>query len=68
MEPCDIIKVIYYLTRADDLAMLSEIRRRRWSAKYPPAVTTLVVAALARPELLVEIEVLAAAANKDTGG
>jgi hypothetical protein len=42
------------LTRAVDLPTLGELRRKRWASATPPAVTTLVVAALARPELLVE--------------
>jgi enamine deaminase RidA (YjgF/YER057c/UK114 family) len=40
-----------------------ELRRKRWASPTPPAVTTLVVAALARPELLIEIDVTAASAN-----
>jgi enamine deaminase RidA (YjgF/YER057c/UK114 family) len=61
MATSDIVKVNYYLTRADDLPSLGEIRRRRWLASEPPAVTVLVVAALARPEYLIEIDVIAAA-------
>ncbi|MCW0234646.1 MAG: RidA family protein [Ferrovibrio sp.] len=57
----DIVKATYYLTRATDLPLLTALREQRWSSSTPPAVTTLVVAALARPELLVEIEVMAAA-------
>lgn len=60
MAISDIIKVNYYLTRAADLPALSEARTRRWKTGSPPAVTTLVVAALARPDLLIEIEVTAA--------
>jgi 2-iminobutanoate/2-iminopropanoate deaminase len=59
MTISDIAKVNYYLTRSEDLPSLSEARNRRWKSDAPPAVTTLVVAALARPELLVEIEVTA---------
>ncbi len=60
MAISDIVKVTYYLTRPTDLPALSEARTRRWKSDAPPAVTTLVVAALARPDLLIEIEVTAA--------
>ncbi len=54
-----IFRVTYYLTDAQDLATLGRIRNARWGSEQPPAVTTLVVAALAAPELQVEIEVVA---------
>jgi 2-iminobutanoate/2-iminopropanoate deaminase len=57
----DMVKVTYLVTRAEDQASLAEIRRRRWSGDLAPAVTTIVVAALARPDYLIEIEVVAAA-------
>jgi 2-iminobutanoate/2-iminopropanoate deaminase len=60
MAISDIVKVSYYLTRSEDLPALGEARTRRWKSDSPPAVTTLVVAALARPSLLIEIEVIAA--------
>jgi 2-iminobutanoate/2-iminopropanoate deaminase len=63
MTHTNIVKLVFYLTRAVDLPMLGELRRKRWASATPPAVTTLVVAALARPELLVEIDVTAAAMN-----
>src|SRR5258708_4530746 len=62
MATSDIVKVNYYLTRSADLPALNEARARRWKSDSPPAVTTLVVAALAPPNLLVEIEVGAASA------
>lgn len=52
MTHTDIVKLVFYLTRAVDLPTLGELRRKRWASSM--AVTTLVVAALARPELLVE--------------
>jgi enamine deaminase RidA (YjgF/YER057c/UK114 family) len=67
MAVSDIIKVNYYLTRPIDLASLAEIRSGRWASEAPPAVTTLVVAALARPELLIEIEVTAASTRAEGG-
>lgn len=56
----DVVKVTYFLTRAEDLPTLTELRQSRWGNARPPAVTTLIVAGLARLELLVEIEVMAA--------
>ena len=67
MTVSDMIKVNYYLTRPADLPSLAEIRNRRWASEAPPAVTTLVVAALARPELLIEIEVTAASTRPEGG-
>jgi 2-iminobutanoate/2-iminopropanoate deaminase len=55
----NIVKVTYYLTRADHLPVLAEVRRRRWSVERPPAVSTLVVASLVHPEVLIEIDVVA---------
>jgi 2-iminobutanoate/2-iminopropanoate deaminase len=60
MTHTNIVKLVFYLTRAVDLPMLGELRRKRWASSTPPAVTTLVVAALARAELLVEIDATAA--------
>jgi 2-iminobutanoate/2-iminopropanoate deaminase len=55
----DVAKLTFYLTRAADLGTLREIRRELLA--IAPAVTTLVVAALAGPDLLVEVEAVAAA-------
>jgi len=63
MKQADIVKLVFYLTRAADLPTLGELRRKRWASPTPPAVTTLVVAALARPELLIEIDVTAASTS-----
>ena len=54
----DVVKLVFYLTRAADLKALGEIRRELLAVA--PAVTTLVVSALAAPELLVEVEATAA--------
>ncbi|MEM8688416.1 MAG: RidA family protein, partial [Pseudomonadota bacterium] len=62
MSVADIMRVTYFLTDSADLPALSEIRTARWGSDAPPAVTTLVVAALAKPGLVVEIEVTAAKA------
>ena len=53
-----IVKATYFLTRREDLPELAAIRAERWGG-VRPAVTTLVVSALAAPELLVEVEVIA---------
>jgi 2-iminobutanoate/2-iminopropanoate deaminase len=60
MTTADIVKTNYFLTRAVDLPALVETRRQRWSIAAPPAVTVVVVTALARPEFLVEVEAVAA--------
>lgn len=67
MTISDIVRANYFLTRPADLATLGEIRHRRWKSDAPPAVTTLVVAGLARPDLLIEIEVTAASTRPDGG-
>lgn len=59
LDTSDILRVVYYVTDAAFLPGLSELRQSRWNRGHPPAVTTLVVAALAAPDLLVEIEVTA---------
>jgi enamine deaminase RidA (YjgF/YER057c/UK114 family) len=61
MAKSNLVKLNYYLTRASDAPVLAAIRRERWAAAEPPAVTALVVSALARPEYLIEIEAVAAA-------
>lgn len=60
MTTADILRVTYFVTEADNLVALSELRQARWNQGHAPAVTTLVVAGLAAPDLLVEIEVTAA--------
>lgn len=57
----DVAKATFFLTRAADLPELGRLRRARWASEAPAAVTVLVVAALARPDALVEIEVTAVA-------
>ena len=58
MSKGDIVRITYYLTRREDLPRLSEVRASHWDG-IRPAVTTVIVAGLAKPELLVEGEVLA---------
>jgi enamine deaminase RidA (YjgF/YER057c/UK114 family) len=56
----DVVKLTYYIVRAEDAPALGAARRDRWGSDAPPAVTMLVVSALAKPEYLVEIEAVAA--------
>jgi 2-iminobutanoate/2-iminopropanoate deaminase len=60
MEINDIAKLTFFLTDPAHLAPLGDIRRETLSMS--PAVTTLVVAGLAAPELLIEVEAIAARA------
>lgn len=55
-----LVKVNVFLTRPQDVGIYREIRDQRLEGRAP-ASTLLVVAGLARPELLVEIEAVAAA-------
>jgi enamine deaminase RidA (YjgF/YER057c/UK114 family) len=55
----DIVKLTHYLTRQEDVAAYREVRAQ-FLGKLAPASTLLVIAALARPEALIEVEVIAA--------
>ncbi len=57
----NVVKLTYYLVRSADAAVLVQVRKKRWQAMEPPAVTVVTVSALARPEYLVEIEAVAVA-------
>jgi enamine deaminase RidA (YjgF/YER057c/UK114 family) len=59
MDVGDIVKVNHCLTRAADVAASREIRDEMLDG-HTPTSTLVVVAALAHPALLVEIEVIAA--------
>jgi 2-iminobutanoate/2-iminopropanoate deaminase len=61
MTKSHLVKLNYYLTRPADAPLLADIRRNRRNSAEPPAVTAIVVMALARPEDLIEIEAFAAA-------
>ena len=37
MKQADIVKLVFYLTRAADLPTLGELRRKRWASPTPPA-------------------------------
>ncbi len=65
MGRADLVKATFFLTRTADLPALGEARRRRWASDAPAAVTVIVVAALARPDALIEVEVIGA--HQDAG-
>jgi enamine deaminase RidA (YjgF/YER057c/UK114 family) len=52
----DILKTTTYVTDLKNVAALREVRTRYLDMSRPPANTLLVVASLARPDLLLEIE------------
>ena len=54
----DIIKMTCYLTNMDDYAEYAKVRMETWRDD-PPATSTICVAHLMRPELLVELEAVA---------
>ncbi len=61
MGPHDLVKITVFLTRSEDVGLYRKVRDRML-AGATPASTLLVVAALADPGWLVEIEAVAAAA------
>jgi enamine deaminase RidA (YjgF/YER057c/UK114 family) len=54
----DIVSLRSYLVRREDIRHLAEIRRQLLEAPYP-ATTTVLVAGLADPDWLLEIEAVA---------
>jgi 2-iminobutanoate/2-iminopropanoate deaminase len=52
----DVMKTTTYITDVRNLGLLRESRARYFDSARPPANTLIPVAALARPELLLEIE------------
>jgi 2-iminobutanoate/2-iminopropanoate deaminase len=57
----NVVKTTTYLTRADDIPALREVRLGRYKdLREPPANTLLVVSRLAEPEFVIEIDVVAA--------
>ena len=57
----NLVKCTHFLTRAEDVATYGKIRARELG-EARPASTLLVISALARPGLLVEVEAIAAKA------
>ena len=54
----DVVKATVFLVKADDFAKMNEVYKSYFD-KDPPARSTVIVAALARPEIIVEIEGIA---------
>lgn len=52
----NVLKTTTYITDVKNVAPLREIRARYFDPGHPPANTLIAVAALARPEFLLEIE------------
>ena len=61
MGPQDLVKVTAYLTRPEDVGLYREVRDTLLDGAQP-ASTLIIVAGLAHPDWLVEIEAVAAAA------
>ena len=59
MRMKDVVKVTHFLTDAADLPAYNEVRAK-YLGEERPASTLLIVAGLARPDLLVEVEMVAA--------
>jgi enamine deaminase RidA (YjgF/YER057c/UK114 family) len=56
----DVVKINNYLTDISQLPLFRDVRDAFFSAKAPPASTTIIISALARPGALFEIEAIAA--------
>jgi len=59
MSVGDLVKITQYLTRAEDIPAYAKVRTRMLGAARPASMM-LVVAALPRPQFLLEIEAVAA--------
>ena len=55
----DVLKTTTFITDVRNLGLLREARARHFDAARAPANTLIPVSALARPELLLEIEAVA---------
>jgi enamine deaminase RidA (YjgF/YER057c/UK114 family) len=62
MTVADVVKVTQYLTQAEDIPAYSKVRAR-FLGEARPASMLLVIPQLVRPELLVEVEIIAAKAE-----
>ena len=61
MAVADLVKVTQYLTRQEDIKAYAAVRNR-FLGEHRPASMLLVVPALVWPEMLVEVEIVAAKA------
>ena len=55
MKPTDIVKIVTYCTVPGQMATIREVRQRKLG-NHAPTSTLLVVAGLANPDFLIEIE------------
>ncbi len=60
MKNTNMIKITGYVTRSDDIGLFRQVRDRLMEG-HEPASTLVVVAGLANPDWIVEIEAVAAA-------
>ena len=58
MQPDDVVKMSFFLTRREDMETLVEVRKSLLDG-IAPAITTVVVAGLVSPDWLVEVEAYA---------
>jgi enamine deaminase RidA (YjgF/YER057c/UK114 family) len=63
MTLADVVRVNAFVTGREHLRPYMDVRNRRFPAPYP-ASTLMVVSGFARPEFVVEIEVIAAAPER----
>jgi enamine deaminase RidA (YjgF/YER057c/UK114 family) len=56
----DVIKLNYYVTDARNLAVLREVRDQFVNSAAPPASTLAEVKGLFRPDVMLEVEAVAA--------
>ena len=59
MRMKDVVKITHFLTDASQIPAYNEVRSK-YLGEERPASTLLIVAGLARPDLLVEVEMVAA--------
>lgn len=64
MDMGDVVRVNEYLVRPQDVAPCRARRAEIYGDRYRPATTLVVLQQLAYPEILVEIEVIAARADQ----
>src|SRR3977135_3664945 len=57
----DVVKITSFLTRFENFPKFAQVRAK-YLGSHRPASTLLVISSLARPELLVEVEAIAAKA------
>ncbi len=59
MRMKDVVKITHFITDSANLPAYNEVRTK-FLGKDKPASTLLIVAGLARPDLLIEVEMIAA--------